>query len=126
MRAAEATIAFPSTPTRRRRGGYRGSRITATPRGPWSCRPLRRQTNIQPRSICGGRLELEGGMSSTLRGAQRDQESVSIAGVIAGYRPVPGLYDEMMDEAGQVRPHWLPLLEHFAALRPADVSARFR
>ncbi|MEO1089081.1 MAG: circularly permuted type 2 ATP-grasp protein [Pseudomonadota bacterium] len=34
------------------------------------------------------------------------------------YRPHPGVYDECVDERGQLRPHWRPFVERFAALAP--------
>ncbi len=54
------------------------------------------------------------------RGGQSD-----IAGLIGGYRAQPGLYDEMVQPDGTVRPHWLPLLEGLAALDPAGRAERF-
>src|SRR6476646_7470941 len=58
---------------------------------------------------------------------RRDSESAQsdIAPLLAGYRPLPGIFDEMMDRDGRVRSHWQPLLAMFAALGPKQLSARF-
>src|SRR4051812_663759 len=58
---------------------------------------------------------------------RRNSESAQsdIAPLLAGYRPLPGIFDEMMDRDGRVRSHWQPLLAMFAALGPKQLSARF-
>ena len=58
---------------------------------------------------------------------RRDSESAQsdIAPLLAGYRPLPGIFDEMMDRDGRVRSHWQPLLAMFAALGPKQLGARF-
>ena len=58
---------------------------------------------------------------------RRDSEPAQhdIAPLLAGYRPLPGIFDEMMDRDGRVRPHWRPLLAMFAALGPKGLGARF-
>ena len=33
-----------------------------------------------------------------------------VAPLLAGYRPLPGVFDEMIDRSGRVRGHWQPLL----------------
>jgi uncharacterized circularly permuted ATP-grasp superfamily protein/uncharacterized alpha-E superfamily protein len=52
--------------------------------------------------------------------AQRD-----LAPLLAGYRPLPGIFDEMVDRDGRVRPHWRPLLGLLAALGPKEINRRF-
>ncbi|WP_137043029.1 circularly permuted type 2 ATP-grasp protein [Pseudolabrys sp. FHR47] len=49
----------------------------------------------------------------------------SLAQFVAGYRPLPGVVDEMMDASGAVRPHWRPLLSQFAALGAEEIGRRF-
>src|ERR1700761_4994317 len=44
---------------------------------------------------------------------------------VAGYRPLPGVFDEMMDADGQVRTHWQPVLAMLAALGPDELNRRF-
>src|SRR4029078_9171062 len=74
---------------------------------------------------------------------RRDSEFAQsdIAPLLAGYRPLPGIFDEMMDRDGRVRSYWQPflamfgaarvgsycqlLLAMFAALGPKQLSARF-
>src|SRR5688572_27469340 len=48
-----------------------------------------------------------------------------LARFVAGYRPLPGTVDEMMDAQGRVRPHWQPLLTQLAALGPDEINRRF-
>ena len=51
-------------------------------------------------------------MSDSAMAGQRDSASAQddIGTLLAGYRPLPGLFDEMMDRDGRVRAHWRPLL----------------
>ncbi len=49
----------------------------------------------------------------------------STEALIAAYRAQPGLYDEMVDAQGAVRPHWQGLLDRFGALGDQALSARF-
>jgi uncharacterized circularly permuted ATP-grasp superfamily protein/uncharacterized alpha-E superfamily protein len=49
----------------------------------------------------------------------------SIAPLIAGYRPLDGVFDEMMDGAGRVRAHWQPFLAMLAALGGDEINRRF-
>ena len=37
------------------------------------------------------------------------------APIVAGYRPLPGIHDEMMDRDGRLRPHWEPFLAMLGA-----------
>jgi uncharacterized circularly permuted ATP-grasp superfamily protein/uncharacterized alpha-E superfamily protein len=48
-----------------------------------------------------------------------------VAQLLAGYRPLPGVYDEMMSHGGEVRPHWHDLLAGLAALGREELSRRF-
>lgn len=45
--------------------------------------------------------------------------------LMAGYRPLPGIYDEMVDEAGRMRPHWAPLVERLSSEAPGALAQRF-
>ena len=36
--------------------------------------------------------------------------------LVSGYRPLPGVFDEMMDADGRVRAHWQPFLAMLGAL----------
>jgi len=47
------------------------------------------------------------------------------AALLAGYRPLPGAFDEFIDDTGKVRPHWEPFLSEWCALTPAELSQRF-
>ena len=40
------------------------------------------------------------------------------------YRPVAGRFDELMDERGEVRPHWRPFFDTWFALGPHEVVRR--
>jgi uncharacterized circularly permuted ATP-grasp superfamily protein/uncharacterized alpha-E superfamily protein len=59
--------------------------------------------------------------------AQRDNGSqdVDVAPLVASYRPLPGVFDEMMDHDGQLRPHWRPFLAMLAGLGSEEVNRRF-
>ncbi len=48
-----------------------------------------------------------------------------LAALLSGYRPLPGIVDEMMGSDGQVRAHWKPLLSMLAGLGPEEISRRF-
>ena len=47
--------------------------------------------------------------------------SPSRPSLIQDYRPAPGAYDEMMDAAGQVRPHWRGFLDSLVAMAPQEI-----
>ena len=44
---------------------------------------------------------------------------------VASYRPLPGVFDEMMDGDGRVRAHWQPFLGRLAALGADEINRRF-
>jgi uncharacterized circularly permuted ATP-grasp superfamily protein/uncharacterized alpha-E superfamily protein len=46
-------------------------------------------------------------------------------GLLAGYRPLPGAYDELMAPDGTVRPHWEPFLCEWSALSGDELQRRF-
>ena len=48
-----------------------------------------------------------------------------IAQLLADYRPLPGVYDEMMADDGAVRAHWRELLAGLAGLGREELSRRF-
>ena len=43
---------------------------------------------------------------------------------LAGYRPEPGGFDELLDEEGRVRPVWRQFMEGFAGLSEAELKRR--
>ncbi|MCC7251667.1 MAG: circularly permuted type 2 ATP-grasp protein [Hyphomicrobium sp.] len=45
--------------------------------------------------------------------------------MLDGYRPQPGVYDEMVDETGAVRPHWAGFVDRLAAEAPGALQQRF-
>src|SRR5688572_7190556 len=45
--------------------------------------------------------------------------------LIADYAPLPGVPDEMLDEAGNVRPAWQVLIDAFDELGQSELSTRF-
>ena len=47
------------------------------------------------------------------------------ASLLAGYRPRPGVFDEFIDENGNVRPHWESFLSAWCALSPSELTQRF-
>ena len=44
---------------------------------------------------------------------------------LGGYTPLPGVRDEMMDDHGQPRPHWIAFLSALAELGPEELRRRF-
>lgn len=44
---------------------------------------------------------------------------------VANYRPLPGIFDEMMDGDGRVRAHWQPFLAMLAGLGAEEINRRF-
>ncbi len=44
---------------------------------------------------------------------------------VAGYQPLHGVFDEMMDGDGRVRAHWLPFLHMLAGLGGDEINRRF-
>lgn len=45
--------------------------------------------------------------------------------LLAEYRPLPGVYDEIVGADGQVRPQWEPFLSEWCALSPDELTQRF-
>lgn len=45
--------------------------------------------------------------------------------ILAGYRPLPGIFDEMVARSGEIRPHWQPFLSMLAELGPETIQRRF-
>ena len=60
---------------------------------------------------------------------QRDQTVDARAGdierILSGYRPLPGIFDEMMDPLGRPRPHWQSFLRMLAGLGTDEINRRF-
>jgi uncharacterized circularly permuted ATP-grasp superfamily protein/uncharacterized alpha-E superfamily protein len=54
-----------------------------------------------------------------------EQHNASLQQFVAGYQPLPGVYDEMMDADRSVRPHWQPFLSMLAALGTEDINRQF-
>ena len=48
-----------------------------------------------------------------------------VAPLIAGYRPLTGIFDEMIDRDGSVRAHWQSLISTMADLGPPEIGRRF-
>jgi uncharacterized circularly permuted ATP-grasp superfamily protein/uncharacterized alpha-E superfamily protein len=54
-----------------------------------------------------------------------EQSSAALEPFVAGYRPLTGVFDEMMDGDGRVRAHWQPFLGMLAALGSDEINRRF-
>ena len=52
-------------------------------------------------------------------------QSPGLEWLISGYRPLHGVFDEMMDGDGRVRPHWQSFLAMLAALGADEINRRF-
>jgi uncharacterized circularly permuted ATP-grasp superfamily protein/uncharacterized alpha-E superfamily protein len=53
-------------------------------------------------------------------------EAEAVEALLAGYRPLPGAYDEMVDAEGKPRPHWTPMLAALAEMGVDEVARRFK
>src|ERR1700730_12918472 len=60
---------------------------------------------------------------------QRDQtvdaQADAIERILSGYRPLPGIFDEMMDPQGRPRAHWQSFLRMLAGLGTDEINRRF-
>jgi uncharacterized circularly permuted ATP-grasp superfamily protein/uncharacterized alpha-E superfamily protein len=54
-----------------------------------------------------------------------ESEAASLEQFVAGYRLLPGVFDEMMDGDGRVRAHWRPFLAMLAGLGAEEINRRF-
>ena len=54
-----------------------------------------------------------------------EQQIIGLEQFVAGYRPLPGVFDEMMDGDGRVRSHWRSFLSTLAALGGDEINRRF-
>ncbi len=62
---------------------------------------------------------------STQLGGFAKQPNAGLEQFVSGYRVLPGVFDEMMDNDGRVRPHWQPFLSMLAALGGDEINRRF-
>ena len=53
------------------------------------------------------------------------QPNGSLEPLISGYRPLPGVFDEMMDTGGRLRAHWQPLLSMLSGMGGDEINRRF-
>jgi uncharacterized circularly permuted ATP-grasp superfamily protein/uncharacterized alpha-E superfamily protein len=56
---------------------------------------------------------------------QRQARKRGAPGLVAGYRPLPGVPDEMVDAGGNVRPGWSQLINALDDLGPDELANRF-
>jgi uncharacterized circularly permuted ATP-grasp superfamily protein/uncharacterized alpha-E superfamily protein len=54
-----------------------------------------------------------------------ESDSAGLEQFVANYRPLAGIFDEMMDGDGRVRAHWRPFLARLAALGTDEINRRF-
>lgn len=47
-----------------------------------------------------------------------------VASILAGYAPLAGVYDELVDAAGRVRPHWRPFVEALEQVGLPELNRR--
>src|SRR5215472_11312050 len=52
-------------------------------------------------------------------------DNAGLDALISGYRPLPGVFDEMMDANGRVRAHWQPFLAMLGGLGSDEINRRF-
>jgi len=56
---------------------------------------------------------------------QRQARKRGAPGLVANYRPLPGIPDEMMDPSGAIRPGWLSLINALDDLGGDEMASRF-
>ena len=56
--------------------------------------------------------------------AQRQSAPEAAARLLAGYRPLPGVSDELLDASGKVRPVWRSFIDYLARLSFPEVARR--
>jgi uncharacterized circularly permuted ATP-grasp superfamily protein/uncharacterized alpha-E superfamily protein len=54
-----------------------------------------------------------------------DARPAGLERILSAYRPLAGIFDEMMDTDGRVRPHWRPFLTMLASLGGEEINRRF-
>jgi uncharacterized circularly permuted ATP-grasp superfamily protein/uncharacterized alpha-E superfamily protein len=54
-----------------------------------------------------------------------EESGKGVERLLAGYRPLAGIFDEMMEADGQVRPHWRAFLAMLASLGAEELHRRF-
>jgi uncharacterized circularly permuted ATP-grasp superfamily protein/uncharacterized alpha-E superfamily protein len=54
-----------------------------------------------------------------------DPPDSDVARLVSTYRPLPGIFDEMLAADGSIRPHWQPFLASLAALGVEEINRRF-
>jgi uncharacterized circularly permuted ATP-grasp superfamily protein/uncharacterized alpha-E superfamily protein len=59
------------------------------------------------------------------RAAEPARGPDAVERLLAGYRALAGVPDELKDTDGRLRPAWASFAEHFAELPPADIARRF-
>jgi len=52
------------------------------------------------------------------------ETDVPLERILSGYKPLPGIFDEMMDRDGRVRAHWRPFLSMLATLGDEEINRR--
>ena len=50
------------------------------------------------------------------------RKSTAASRLFAGYRPLPGVPDELVDGTGAMRPAWADLVAHLDGLKPAEIA----
>ncbi len=45
--------------------------------------------------------------------------------LLDAYSPLPGRFDELVDELGRVRPHWSPVIAELGRAGPDALQVRF-
>ena len=53
------------------------------------------------------------------------QQNGNFEPLVSGYRPLPGVFDAMIDADGRLRAHWQPLLSMLAGLGGDEINRQF-
>ena len=69
-------------------------------------------------------MQVETQTQSQIQGST-GADNAGLEALVSGYRPLPGVFDEMMDATGRVRAHWQPFLAKLGALGADEINRRF-
>ena len=69
-------------------------------------------------------MQVETQIQSQIQGSP-GADKAGLETVVSGYRPLPGVFDEMMGADGRVRAHWQPFLAMLGALGGDEINRRF-
>src|SRR5262245_37469810 len=107
--------------TRLRHGGWRASSPTAILPECTSLPPSRPTRSFLSRLISGGRPESSATEPAIVSATTQPQPDPA-ASLLADYKPLPGVADELVDAQGNLRAAWRPFIDGIAKLPPEELQ----